>query len=79
MKKITIKSKSTKILKPLVNKDKGYSEKINLGSIVSRETTPSEFPMVKNAVNFFLNNVNSKKRKMESTRSVFSPLSMSDP
>ena len=44
-------------------------------SIISRESTPSEFPLVKNAVKFLLKKDKRLKIKPNS-RSIFSPLSI---
>jgi hypothetical protein len=54
-KRSLLKHRTTKNLKSSMNKEKEYSDHANPESIVSGESTPSEFPMVKSAVRFLLN------------------------
>ena len=48
---------------------------LNVEGIMSRESTPSEFPLVKNTVNFLLKS-NNRNRVKSNARSIFSPISM---
>ena len=75
MKSQTQKNLKTNIIK---SNDDRLSNQYNPESIISRESTPSEFPLVKNAVKFLLGG--DRRTQIRSTsRNIFSPLSLGSP
>lgn len=61
-------NKNTKSTKNLM------SRHVNVESLMSRESTPSEFPLVKSAVRFLLKK-NKREKIKSNSRSIFSPFS----
>ncbi|CAI2358812.1 unnamed protein product [Moneuplotes crassus] len=78
--KMLMKSQTQKNFKNSIIKsnDERLSNQYNPESIISRESTPSEFPLVKNAVKFLLGG-DKRTQIKSSSRNIFSPLSLGSP